>query len=105
MINDNKELKKSHNSNVRKQHLTKEELNLAEEIYRDLRESTFNRRTPELAYLGFVKHIPDRTGLEQDLEELKRMIYEVGGKMAEIERKSIAKGNKQRRIYSQFGIT
>lgn len=106
MVNDNKGMKKARdarNTGRPKQYLTRQEVGLAKKIYRDLRESRPNPNTPELIYLGFVKNIPDRTGLEEDLEQLKTMIYGVAKKMAEIERKSIAKhGEVRKRIYSQF---
>lgn len=101
---------KSQNQDARpkhKQHLTKDEIALAKEIYNDLREYDLGKksmpppRTPELTYLGFLKNLENRAGLENDLNELKEMIYSVARKMAQIEEKSASiHGEPQRRLYS-----
>ena len=86
-----------------KQNLTKDELALAKEIYRDLGKSVPHPRTPELIYLGFLKNLQNRAGLENDLSELKGMIYSVAKKMAQIEEKSASiHGEPQRRLYSSL---
>lgn len=87
-----------------KQNLTKEELALVKELYRDVKKSIPNPRSPELLYLGLLKNLPDRTGLEKDLQELRQMIFAVAEKMAIIEEKSLSRSGERnkKRVYAHF---
>lgn len=101
---DNNESKtKEKDTVIANRYLTKEEIALAKQLSTDLRDSNPSSRTPELLYLGFLKNIKHREGLEPDLLELKKMIYSVAQKMAEIEEKSLSKyGNNNKRYFAQF---